>query len=84
MTLSLTASVNPFVPALMDQLGQLLYTLRRETSAFIEVQEHANVHHTAVRAAVASRNPDEACRAMEEVPVSRDEPCGCPAAHAGR
>jgi DNA-binding FadR family transcriptional regulator len=68
----------------MGQLGELLYTLRRETSAFIEVPEHAITHHKAVRAAVASRNPDEARRAMEEVSVSRDEPCGCPAAHAGR
>jgi DNA-binding FadR family transcriptional regulator len=62
----LTASGNPFVPALMGQLGQLLYTLRRETSAFTEVQEHAIVHHKAVRAAIASRNPGEARRAMEE------------------
>ena len=64
----LTASGNPFVPALMGQLGQLLYTLRRETSAFTEVQEHAIVHYKPVRAAIASRNPDEARRAMEEVP----------------
>jgi len=61
----LAASGNPFVPALMGQLGQLLYTLRRETSAFTEVQEHAIAHHKAVRAAIASRKPDEARRAME-------------------
>ena len=61
----LAASGNPFVPALMGQLGHLLYTLRRETSAFTEVQEHAIVHHKAVRAAIATRNPREARLAME-------------------
>jgi len=61
----LAASGNPFVPALMGQLGQLLYALRRETSAFTEVQEHAIVHHKAVRAAIATRRPDEARLAME-------------------
>lgn len=61
----LAASGNPFLPALMGQLGQLLYTLRRETSAFTEVQEHAIMHHKAVRAAIATGNPEEARRAME-------------------
>ena len=61
----LAASGNPFVPALMDQLGQLLYTLRRETSAFVEVQRHAIEHHRAVRAAIATREPGEARLAME-------------------
>ncbi|KFF59791.1 GntR family transcriptional regulator [Cryobacterium sp. MLB-32] len=62
----LAASGNPFLPALMGQLGQLLYTLRRETSAFTEVQEHAIEHHQAVRAAIATRDPGQARRAMEE------------------
>jgi DNA-binding FadR family transcriptional regulator len=63
--LVLAASGNPFLPALMGQLGQLLYTLRRETSAFTEVQEHAIEHHKAVRAAITTRNPVEARLAME-------------------
>jgi len=61
----LSASGNPFLPALMGQLGHLLHTLRRETSAFPEVQEHAIEHHKAVRAAIATGNPAEARRAME-------------------
>lgn len=62
----LEASGNPFVSALMGQLGQLLYTLRRETSAFTVVQEHAIVHHVAVRTAIATGDPAQAGWAMAE------------------
>ena len=61
----LAASGNPFLPALMGQLSQLLYTLRRETSAFKEVQEHAITHHKAVRAAISTGDPLAARAAME-------------------
>jgi GntR family transcriptional repressor for pyruvate dehydrogenase complex len=62
----LRASGNPFVPVLLGQLGQLLYTARRETSAFAEVQRHAIHHHKLVLEAVASGDPEHARRAMEE------------------
>lgn len=62
----LTASGNPFLPALMGQLGQLLHTLRRETSAVPQVQEHAIAHHKAVRDAIATGDPARARLAMEE------------------
>ncbi|MGP4033991.1 FadR/GntR family transcriptional regulator [Pseudarthrobacter sp. 1C304] len=59
------ASGNPFLPALLGQLGQLLYTARRETSAFPEVQRHALVHHRLVLAAIATKDPEKARKAME-------------------
>lgn len=61
----LTASGNPFLPALMGELGQLLHTLRRETSAVTQVQQHAIAHHKAVRNAIATKDPVQARRAME-------------------
>lgn len=62
----LRASGNPFVPVLLGQLSQLLYTERRNTSAFPEVQRHAIRHHRLVLAAIASRDPAAARTAMEE------------------
>lgn len=59
------ASANPFLPALLGQLGQLLYTTRRETSAFPEVQRHALEHHRLVLAAIATGDPEKARKAME-------------------
>lgn len=60
------ASANPFLPALLGQLGHLLYTTRRETSAFPEVQRHALEHHRLVLAAIATGEPETARRAMDE------------------
>lgn len=60
------ASANPFLPALLAQLGHLLYTTRRETSAFPEVQRHALEHHRLVLAAIATREPETARKAMDE------------------
>lgn len=62
----LHASGNPFVPVLLGRLSQLLYAARRATSAFPEVQRHAIQHHRSVLTAIASGNPAEARRAMEE------------------
>lgn len=62
----LRASGNPFVPVLLGQLSQLLYTARRETSAFPEVQRHAIDHHRRVLAAIRTGDPETARRAMEE------------------
>lgn len=59
------ASRNPFIPVLLGQLGQLLYVMRRETSAFREVQEHAIQHHKKVREAIATGVPQAARGAME-------------------
>lgn len=59
------ASGNPFLPSLLGQLGQLLYTTRRETSAFPEVQRHALEHHRLVHAAIATGEPEKARKAME-------------------
>lgn len=60
------ASANPFLPALLGQLGHLLYTTRRETSAFPEVQRHALEHHRLVLAAIATGEPEAARRAMDD------------------
>lgn len=62
----LRASGNPFVPVLLGQLSQLLYTERRATSAFPEVQRHAIRHHRLVLAAIASRDPVAARQAMQD------------------
>jgi DNA-binding FadR family transcriptional regulator len=62
----LRASGNPFVPALLGQLTTLLYAMRRETSAFPDVQRHAIYHHKQVLAAIASRVPSAARSAMDE------------------
>jgi DNA-binding FadR family transcriptional regulator len=61
----LRASANPFVPVIVGPLGQLLYAMRRETSAFREVQEHAIKHHGFVLDAIRSGEPEAARRAME-------------------
>jgi GntR family transcriptional repressor for pyruvate dehydrogenase complex len=61
----LTSTGNPFLPALMGQLGQLLQKFRRETSAVPEIQEHAIDHHKSVLAAIASGNSGESRRAMD-------------------
>lgn len=62
----LRASANPFLPALLGQLGNLLYSTRRETSAFVEVQRHAIEHHHLVLAAIETGNPETARKAMED------------------
>lgn len=59
------ASRNPFVPAIMGQLGDLLYSMRRATSAFGEVQRHAIEHHERVLSAIESGDPASARRVME-------------------
>ena len=61
----LRASGNPFVPVLLAQLSQLLYVERRATSAFPEVQRHAIEHHRLVLAAIGTRDPEAARKAME-------------------
>lgn len=62
----LRASANPFLPALLGQLGNLLYTTRRETSAFTEVQRHAIEHHHLVLAAIETTDPEVARKAMDD------------------
>ncbi|MBE0011204.1 FadR/GntR family transcriptional regulator [Arthrobacter sp. AET 35A] len=59
------ASANPFVPVILGPLSQLLYTMRRETSSFHEVQEHAIAHHRLVLEAIRTRNPEVARKAMQ-------------------
>lgn len=61
----LRASGNPFVPALLGQLSTLLYAMRRETSAFPDVQRHAIHHHKLVLAAIAAGEPAAARSAMD-------------------
>lgn len=61
----LRASGNPFVPALLAQLTSLLYSARRETSRFPDVQRHAIEHHRLVLAAIESRDPSAARAAMD-------------------
>lgn len=62
----LRASANPFLPALLGQLGNLLYSTRRETSAFVEVQRHAIEHHHLVLAAIETTDPEVARKAMDD------------------
>ncbi|MHA7154771.1 FadR/GntR family transcriptional regulator [Arthrobacter sp. TMN-50] len=59
------ASANPFVPVILGPLSQLLYTMRRETSSFHEVQLHAIEHHELVLEAIRTRNPEVARKAMQ-------------------
>lgn len=61
----LRASANPFLPVILGPLSQLLYTMRRETSSFHEVQLHAIEHHTLVLEAIRTRNPELARKAMQ-------------------
>lgn len=60
------ASANPFLPVILGPLSQLLYTMRRETSSFHEVQQHALAHHTLVLEAIRTRDPEVARRAMQD------------------
>lgn len=59
------ASANPFVPVILGPLGQLLYSMRRETSSFPEVQVHAIEHHTLILEAIRARDAVRARQAME-------------------
>ncbi|WP_104116864.1 FadR/GntR family transcriptional regulator [Arthrobacter sp. B1805] len=59
------ASANPFLPVVLGPLGQLLYSMRRETSAFREVQVHAIEHHRLVLEAIRTRDPLRSRQAME-------------------
>lgn len=59
------ASANPFIPVILGPLSQLLYTMRRETSSFLEVQKHAMTHHALVLDAIRSRDPEVARKAMQ-------------------
>lgn len=59
------ASANPFIPVILGPLSQLLYTMRRETSSFPEVQEHALAHHALVLDAIRTGDPDVAGKAMQ-------------------
>ncbi|WP_298253047.1 FadR/GntR family transcriptional regulator [uncultured Arthrobacter sp.] len=61
----LRASANPFLPVILGPLSQLLYTMRRETSSFHEVQQHAIDHHTLVLEAIRTRSPEAARKAMQ-------------------
>ncbi|WP_104164928.1 FadR/GntR family transcriptional regulator [Arthrobacter sp. SX1312] len=60
------ASANPFLPVILGPLSQLLYTMRRETSSFREVQQHAIAHHALVLEAIRTRNPEVARKAMQD------------------
>ncbi|WP_234031226.1 FadR/GntR family transcriptional regulator [Mycetocola zhujimingii] len=60
-----SASRNPFVPAIMGQLGDLLYSMRRATSAFGEVQRHAIEYHEYVLEAIQTGEPSSARQVME-------------------
>lgn len=60
-----TASRNPFVPAIMGQLGDLLYSMRRRTSEHPEVQRHAIEHHKIIRDAISAQDAYGAKTAME-------------------
>ncbi|WP_026551747.1 FadR/GntR family transcriptional regulator [Arthrobacter sp. H20] len=59
------ASANPFVPVILGPLSQLLYAMRRETSSFHEVQQHAIEHHSLILEAIRTRNPEVARKAMQ-------------------
>ena len=53
------------MPALLGQLSTLLYAMRRETSAFPDVQRHAIHHHKMVLAAIAAGDPATARSTMD-------------------
>ncbi|MHA7282093.1 FadR/GntR family transcriptional regulator [Arthrobacter sp. TMS2-4] len=59
------ASANPFLPVILGPLSQLLYAMRRETSSFREVQQHAIAHHTLILEAIRTRDPEVAGKAMQ-------------------
>lgn len=62
----LKASGNPFVRALFAQLGQLLYTARRETSAVPEIQLHAIDYHQRVLDSILTGDAELARRIMDK------------------
>lgn len=62
----LRASGNPFVRALLAQLGQLLYTARRETSAVPEIQLHAIDYHQRVLDSILTGDAELSRRVMDE------------------
>jgi GntR family transcriptional regulator, transcriptional repressor for pyruvate dehydrogenase complex len=62
----LRASGNPFVRALLAQLGQLLYLTRRETSAVRVIQQHAIQNHQRVLDSIMTGDPERARRTMDE------------------
>ncbi|MBT2552307.1 FadR/GntR family transcriptional regulator [Arthrobacter sp. ISL-5] len=62
----LKASGNPFVRALLAQLGQSLYLARRETSAIKEIQRHAIAFHQRVLDSILTGDSELARRAMDE------------------
>lgn len=59
------ASANPFIPVILGPLSKLLYTMRRETSSFLEVQRHAMTHHALVLDALRTHDPEVAGKAMQ-------------------
>jgi GntR family transcriptional regulator, transcriptional repressor for pyruvate dehydrogenase complex len=62
----LRASGNPFVRALLAQLGQLLYTARRETSAVPEIQLHAIYYHQRVLDSILTGDAELSRQVMDE------------------
>ncbi|MFK4295873.1 GntR family transcriptional repressor for pyruvate dehydrogenase complex [Arthrobacter sp. GAS37] len=62
----LRASGNPFVRALLAQLGQLLYTARRETSAVPEIQLHAIHFHQRVLDSILTGDAELSRQVMDE------------------
>jgi GntR family transcriptional repressor for pyruvate dehydrogenase complex len=62
----LKASGNPFVRALLAQLGQSLYRARRETSAIEEIQRHAIAFHQRVLESILTGDSELARKAMDE------------------
>ena len=62
----LKASGNPFVRALLAQLGQSLYRARRETSAIKEIQRRAIAFHQRVLDSILTGDAELARRAMDE------------------
>ncbi|KRF05263.1 GntR family transcriptional regulator [Arthrobacter sp. Soil782] len=59
------ASANPFIPVILGPLGKLLYSMRRETSSFLEVQKHALEHHALVLDAIRTGDAEVAGKAMQ-------------------
>jgi DNA-binding FadR family transcriptional regulator len=62
----LRASGNPFVRALLAQLGQLLYVTRSQTSAVPEIQLHAIDYHQRVLDSILTGDAELSRRVMDE------------------
>jgi GntR family transcriptional regulator, transcriptional repressor for pyruvate dehydrogenase complex len=62
----LSASGNPFIPALLNSLAPLLYSTRRETSEIPQIREHAIEHHRRILAAIESGDAELSRLAMTE------------------